>query len=118
TMVSKGKQVVVADPSIKRARKGKTEASSSASKASPARRFGAKAVEPHGLTWFSTQKEVKYSPKNWIDKGRLEPEFLAIQDKIRELGASYIFNKPERCNLTLVREFYANWIPHLERAPR
>ncbi|MCD7463645.1 hypothetical protein HAX54_051059, partial [Datura stramonium] len=35
--------------------------------------------------------------------------FPAIRKKIRELGASYIFNELERCNLTLVREFYTNW---------
>ncbi|MCE0481214.1 hypothetical protein HAX54_038775, partial [Datura stramonium] len=52
------------------------------------RRFGAKAVEPHGLTWFNTQKEAKYSP-------HLALEFPAIRGKIRELGASYIFKKLE-----------------------
>ncbi|MCE3216389.1 hypothetical protein HAX54_006325, partial [Datura stramonium] len=39
----------------------------------------------------------------------LELEFPSFRDKICELGASYIFHEPERCNLTLVREFYANW---------
>ncbi|MCD9644630.1 hypothetical protein HAX54_033017, partial [Datura stramonium] len=109
TMPSKGKEVVVTDPSLKRARKGKKGASSSTLKVGPARRFGAKAIEPHGLTWFNTQKEAKYTPKNWIDEGLLTLEFSAIRDKIRELGAGYIFNKPERCNLIFVREFYANW---------
>ncbi|MCD7456280.1 hypothetical protein HAX54_031117, partial [Datura stramonium] len=72
------------------------------------RRFGAKAVEPHGLTWFNTQKEVKYAHENWIDEGHLALEFPVIREKIPELGAGYIFNKSERCNLTLVREFYEN----------
>ncbi|MCE3215868.1 hypothetical protein HAX54_003853, partial [Datura stramonium] len=108
-MTSKGKEVFVAYPSVKRTRKGKTGASSSASKAGPTRKFGAKTVETHGLTWFNTQKEVKYAPKNWIDEGHLALEFLAIRDKIRELGAGYIFNESKRCNLTLLREFYANW---------
>ncbi|MCD9645302.1 hypothetical protein HAX54_034137 [Datura stramonium] len=58
------------------------EASSSASKAGPSRRFRVKAVEPHGLAWFNTQKDVKYAPKNWIDEGRLALEFLTIRDKI------------------------------------
>ncbi|MCD9643902.1 hypothetical protein HAX54_031786, partial [Datura stramonium] len=61
-MASKGKEVVIYDPSLKRTRKGKKRASSSSSKASPARRFGAKAVEPHGLTRFNTQKKAKYAP--------------------------------------------------------
>ncbi|MCE3215480.1 hypothetical protein HAX54_002554 [Datura stramonium] len=84
-MESKGKEVVVADPSFERARKEKMGTSSSTSNVDPARRFGAKM------------------------KDRLALEFPAIQDKIRELGVGYIFNKPERCNLALVREFYANW---------
>ncbi|MCE0482040.1 hypothetical protein HAX54_040374, partial [Datura stramonium] len=75
----------------------------------PARIFGAKAVEPHGLTWFNTQKESKYAPENWIDEGQLALEFSDTREKIREFGAGYIFNEPERCNLTFVREFYANW---------
>ncbi|MCD9646246.1 hypothetical protein HAX54_035935, partial [Datura stramonium] len=61
----------------------------------PARRFGEKVIEPHGLTWFNTPKEAKYSLENGIDDGCLELEFLAIQDKIRELGVGYIFNEPE-----------------------
>ncbi|MCD7453323.1 hypothetical protein HAX54_020565, partial [Datura stramonium] len=75
----------------------------------PARKFDVKAVEPHGLTWFNTQTKAKYAPKNWINEGCLALEFPAIRKKICELGAGYIFNEPERCNLTLVREFYANW---------
>ncbi|MCE0482231.1 hypothetical protein HAX54_040746, partial [Datura stramonium] len=101
--------MVVADPSLKRTRKGKTGASSSSSKAVPAKRFGTKEVEPYGLTWFYTQKEAKYALENWIDEGLLALEFPSIWDKICELGAGYIFNEPERCNLTLVREFYVNW---------
>ncbi|MCD7452524.1 hypothetical protein HAX54_017279, partial [Datura stramonium] len=44
-----------------------------------------------------------------IDEGHLAIEFSAILDKIRELGAGFIFNESERCNFTLAREFYANW---------
>ncbi|MCD9637559.1 hypothetical protein HAX54_020926 [Datura stramonium] len=101
-MAPKEKEVIVAEKSRKRGRLRKMEASSSALKAGLARRFRAKAVEPHGLTWFNTQKEAKYSPKNWIDEGRLALKFPAIREKIRELGAGYIFNKLDRCNLTLV----------------
>ncbi|MCD9559155.1 hypothetical protein HAX54_016976 [Datura stramonium] len=80
-MASKGKEVVLADPSVKRDTKGKTEASSSTSKAGPARRFGAKAVEPHGLTWFNTQKEAKYALENGIDEGYMALEFPTIWEK-------------------------------------
>ncbi|MCD7447750.1 hypothetical protein HAX54_033540, partial [Datura stramonium] len=117
-MSSNGKEVVVVDPSINRARKRKMGVGSLASKAGPVRRFGAKAVEPHGITWVNTQKEDKYSPENWIYEGCLALEFPATRNKICELGASYIFNKPEKCNLTLVRKLYANWILYLERALR
>ncbi|MCD7464852.1 hypothetical protein HAX54_053510, partial [Datura stramonium] len=85
------------------------KASSSASKAGPPRRFRGKAVEPHMLTWFNTKKESMNALESLIDEDLLELEFLAIPDKIRELGAGHIFNEPERCNLTLVRKFYTNW---------
>ncbi|MCD9640075.1 hypothetical protein HAX54_025105, partial [Datura stramonium] len=57
-MASKGKEVVIAQLSLKRLRKGPKGASSSVAKAGPARRFRAKAIEPHGLTWFNSQKEA------------------------------------------------------------
>ncbi|MCD7471542.1 hypothetical protein HAX54_012035, partial [Datura stramonium] len=82
------------------------------------RRFGAKEVEPHGLTWFNTQKEAKYAPENCIDEGCLALKFPVIRDKIHELGADYIFNEPERCNLTLVREFYTNWETSFEESTK
>ncbi|MCD7455755.1 hypothetical protein HAX54_029468, partial [Datura stramonium] len=75
-------------------------------------------MEPHGISWFNTQKEIKYSPKNWIDVGHLAHEFPTFRDKVRVLGLGYIFAEPEECNLTLVREFYANWTLLLERAPK
>ncbi|MCE2055772.1 hypothetical protein HAX54_043373, partial [Datura stramonium] len=64
-------------------------------------RFEAKEVEPHGLTWFNTQKEAKYAFENWIDKGRLILEFPTIRYKVHELGVDDIFAEPEECNLTL-----------------
>ncbi|MCE0482491.1 hypothetical protein HAX54_041288, partial [Datura stramonium] len=90
-MSLKRKEVVIDKPSLKRLRKGPKGASSSTTKAGPARRFGAKAVEPHGLTWFNSKKEVTYSPKILIDEGRLALEFPTICDKRRELGFGYIF---------------------------
>ncbi|MCD7467601.1 hypothetical protein HAX54_005128, partial [Datura stramonium] len=57
-MAPKGKEVVVADQCLNRGRKGKMGASFSASKVGPSRRFRAKMVEPHGLTWYITQKEA------------------------------------------------------------
>ncbi|MCD7456336.1 hypothetical protein HAX54_031333 [Datura stramonium] len=90
-----------------RARKGTKGSKSSSAKAPLARKFGAKVVEEHGLKWFNAQKDAKYAPKNWIDEGHLALKY-PIRDTIRELGLGYEFVKPEECNLTLVREFYAN----------
>ncbi|MCD9641645.1 hypothetical protein HAX54_027960, partial [Datura stramonium] len=57
-MEPKGKEVVIANPSLKRLQKGTKVDSSSAAKVGPARQFGEKAIEPHGLTWFNTQNEA------------------------------------------------------------
>ncbi|MCD9644764.1 hypothetical protein HAX54_033196, partial [Datura stramonium] len=108
-MTPKGKEVIFGEKSCKRGTPRKIKASSSAPKAGLARRFGAKAVEPHGLTWFNNKKEAKYALGNWIDEDQLELEFPTIQEEMCELGAGYIFNELERCNLNLVREFYTNW---------
>ncbi|MCD9560011.1 hypothetical protein HAX54_018434 [Datura stramonium] len=75
----------VANKGLKWLKKG-TKGSSSSAKGTLARRFRAKVVEPHGLTWFNRQKVAKYAPKNWIDEGRLALESLGIRDKVREVG--------------------------------
>ncbi|MCE3215544.1 hypothetical protein HAX54_002768, partial [Datura stramonium] len=51
----KGKQKELANEGLKRLRKG-TKGLSSSAKGSLARRFREKAVEPHRLIWFNTQK--------------------------------------------------------------
>ncbi|MCE3052086.1 hypothetical protein HAX54_051575 [Datura stramonium] len=78
---NKRKEIEVAGKSLKWLRKG-IKGSSSSSKGASARRFGERAVEPHGLSWFNTQKEVKYAPENWIDKDCLALEFPTIWDKV------------------------------------
>ncbi|MCD9646386.1 hypothetical protein HAX54_036169, partial [Datura stramonium] len=105
----KGKEVEIANKGLKWLRKETKELSSSTAKGTSTRIFEAKVVEPHGLTWFNTQKVAKYAPENWIDKGLFALEFPIIPDKVRELGLGYIFVEPEEFNLTLVREFYENW---------
>ncbi|MCE3215051.1 hypothetical protein HAX54_000616, partial [Datura stramonium] len=82
---SKGKEIEVAGKNLKWLRKGTKESSSSSTKGALARMFGERAVETHGLSWSKIQKEV------------------------HELGLGYIFVEPVEYNLTLVREFYANW---------
>ncbi|MCE3049385.1 hypothetical protein HAX54_044734, partial [Datura stramonium] len=91
---SKGMETKIARKGLKRLQKGTKGASSSKARARYAKFF---------------EKEAKYAPENWIDEGLLELEFAAIRDKLCELGVGYIFPKKEECNLTLVREFYANW---------
>ncbi|MCE3217204.1 hypothetical protein HAX54_011036, partial [Datura stramonium] len=76
------------------------------------------AVETYGLTWFNTQTEAKYALEHWIDEGRLAQEFLAIRDKLSELGVGYIFTEPEECNLTFVRSSTKTGTHHMEREPR
>ncbi|MCE0481840.1 hypothetical protein HAX54_039929 [Datura stramonium] len=100
---SKGKEIVAAGKGFKQLRKG-TKGSSLLAKGAPNRSFGEKAMEPHGLSWFNAQKEVKYAPKNWIDEGHLALEFPIIRDNVCELGLGYIFAEPKECNLTLAIE--------------
>ncbi|MCD7471816.1 hypothetical protein HAX54_012492, partial [Datura stramonium] len=59
--------------------------SSSAQKGTHIRRFGAKAMEEHGLK-CSMPKRDKYTLENWIYKGRLVIEFPIIRDTVCELG--------------------------------
>ncbi|MCD7461117.1 hypothetical protein HAX54_045197 [Datura stramonium] len=115
---NKGKEIEAAGKGLKQLRKCTKGPSSSSSKGATARMLRERAVEPHGLSWFNTQKEVKYAPKNWIDKGFLALEFSTIQDKVRELGLGYIFAKTEKCNLTLVRNFMQTRTLIFGRAPK
>ncbi|MCD9646036.1 hypothetical protein HAX54_035548, partial [Datura stramonium] len=95
---------------FKRLKKGPKGASLSAAKAGPARRFGSKAVEPRGLTWFNSYKEAKYSTESWIDEGRLALEFPTIRDKLRELGVGYIFaEKEEHCSAVWMTTRKCTW---------
>ncbi|MCE0481683.1 hypothetical protein HAX54_039614 [Datura stramonium] len=98
---NKGKEIVEASKGFKRLRKG-TKGLSSLANGALARRFGERAVEPHRLSWFKSQKEVKYAHENWIDEGLLALEFSTIPDKVHELRLGYIFVEPEKCNLTLI----------------
>ncbi|MCD7473414.1 hypothetical protein HAX54_015252 [Datura stramonium] len=82
---NKGKEVAVGSKGFKKLRKG-VASSLSSQKEPPIRRFGAKAVEEHGLKWFNAQKEAKYAPKNWIDEGHLALAFPTICDTVRDLG--------------------------------
>uniref|UniRef100_M1DNL5 Putative plant transposon protein domain-containing protein n=1 Tax=Solanum tuberosum TaxID=4113 RepID=M1DNL5_SOLTU len=91
----------------KRSRKG--EASRSGNR-EPAQKFGKKAVKEYGLMWFDCLREPKYMGDEYVDEVRLQSQFPAIYMTIVELELEFIFAHPGDCNLTLVREFYANWM--------
>ncbi|MCE0481149.1 hypothetical protein HAX54_038614, partial [Datura stramonium] len=88
----KGKEVEIVNEGLQRLQEGTKGSSSSTAKGTPARRFEAKAVEPHGLKWFQAQK-------------------------VCELGLGYVFAKLEDCNLTLVGNFIQTETLPSERAP-
>ncbi|MCD9645773.1 hypothetical protein HAX54_034973 [Datura stramonium] len=114
---NKGKDVETSRKGFKSLRKGVPH-SLPTQRAPLARRFGAQAIEEHGLKWFNAQKEAKYSLENWIDEGRLAMEFPTIHDTIYGLGLGYVLAKPEECNLALVRDFMPTGTRPTERAQR
>jgi hypothetical protein len=61
------------------------------------------------LDWFESQKEAKYMGDEYVNEGRLQAEFPRIHEMVYNLGLQFIFEDQGECNLTLVREFYANW---------
>ncbi|KAH0709561.1 hypothetical protein KY284_010988 [Solanum tuberosum] len=89
----------------KQSRKG--EASGSRNR-EPVQKFGKKAVERYGWTWFDCQREAKYMGDEYVDEVRLQSQFPVIYRIVVELGLRFIFYHPGDCNLSLVREFYAN----------
>lgn len=75
----------------------------------PPRRFGKQVVEEHGLDWYNTQLADKYMGDEYVNQQSLQEMFPTIYDGIYNLCLQYIFVDQGECNLTLVREFYANW---------
>uniref|UniRef100_M1DJE3 Putative plant transposon protein domain-containing protein n=1 Tax=Solanum tuberosum TaxID=4113 RepID=M1DJE3_SOLTU len=87
----------------------KGEASDSSSSQEPFQKFGKKVVERYGHEWFECQKEAKYLGDEYVNEVRLQTQFPVIYNTINALGLRFMFENPGDCNLTLVREFYANW---------
>ncbi|KAH0679319.1 hypothetical protein KY284_020404 [Solanum tuberosum] len=46
----------------------------------------------------------------FVNEVRLQSQYPDIHRTVDELGLRFIFDNPGDCNLTLVREFYANWL--------
>ncbi|KAG5594233.1 hypothetical protein H5410_035465 [Solanum commersonii] len=63
-----------------------------------------------GREQFACQQEAKYMGDEFVNEVRLQSQFPAIYQTINELGLRFIFENLGDCNLTLVREFYANWL--------
>ncbi|MCE0481550.1 hypothetical protein HAX54_039373, partial [Datura stramonium] len=77
-MASKGMEEVIANPSLKRLRKGTKGDSSSVAKVGHARNL-----------------------EQRIDEGHLALEFPTIRIKLHEFGLGYISTEPKECKLTL-----------------
>uniref|UniRef100_M1E149 Putative plant transposon protein domain-containing protein n=1 Tax=Solanum tuberosum TaxID=4113 RepID=M1E149_SOLTU len=92
----------------KRNRKG--ESSGSSSGRETVQKFGKKAMERYGWEWFESQREVKYMGDEFVNEVRLQSQFPNIYRTVHELGLRFIFDNRGDFNLTLVREFYANWL--------
>ncbi|XP_016577508.2 uncharacterized protein LOC107875339 isoform X2 [Capsicum annuum] len=73
------------------------------------RRYGTKAVMESGRKWYSQHKESKYSADQFIDRASLMKEYPSMVRRIEALHMNFLFEQPSECNLSLVREFYANW---------
>ncbi|KAH0709064.1 hypothetical protein KY284_010491 [Solanum tuberosum] len=111
-MAPKGKNVA-SGSGTKRSRKGAVAGSSSREPNDlPPQKFGGQAVMQYGKDWYECQQESKYLGDEYIDEGRLRQEFPNILAKINALGLQYVFMDQGEFNLSLVREFYANWNTH------
>uniref|UniRef100_M1DNS8 Putative plant transposon protein domain-containing protein n=1 Tax=Solanum tuberosum TaxID=4113 RepID=M1DNS8_SOLTU len=60
--------------------------------------------------WVECQNEEKYLVDEYVNEVRLQAKFLHIHEIVCDLGLRYIFENQGDCNLTLVGEFYVNWI--------
>ncbi|MCE2055024.1 hypothetical protein HAX54_041804 [Datura stramonium] len=111
--VSKGKRVASSRHGSKRERIPSEEEHEDVSmEPPPLRLYGLRWVtEKEGKKWFKEHKESKYSHDMYIDRNCLSLVFLHMIDRILTLGLDFMFNAPGDCNLNMVREFLANWMP-------
>ncbi|KAG5592452.1 hypothetical protein H5410_042966 [Solanum commersonii] len=92
----------------KRSHKGKAAGYSSGRE--PVQKFGKNTVERYSWEWFKCQKEAKYMGDEYVNEVRLLSLLLDIYRTVNELGLRFIYGNLWDCNLTLVCEFYANWL--------
>lgn len=66
------------------------------------------------MEWIGTRtkKESKYLGDEYVKEDKLCHAFPNILAKITALGLQFVFVNQGECNLSLVREFQANWNNH------
>ncbi|KAK4724170.1 hypothetical protein R3W88_026949 [Solanum pinnatisectum] len=100
---------VVASSSRKRVRTGTTIPPALAVPRGQTQHYGAKAVTSEGKKWYKSHTEAKYFSNVILDDVQLEREFPQIMRRLQDLRMGFIFQDPSECNVSVVREFYANW---------
>ncbi|KAG5615721.1 hypothetical protein H5410_015545 [Solanum commersonii] len=73
--------------------------------------YGDKVITPEGKKWHKSHTEAKYFSDVILDDVNLEREFPHIMRRLQELHMCFIFQDPSECNVSVVREFYANLKP-------
>ncbi|MCD9646597.1 hypothetical protein HAX54_036578 [Datura stramonium] len=108
-----GKGVASSSHGSKRARRPSEEEHEDVRMAPPTlRRYGLRWVtEKEGKKWFKEHKESKYSYDMFIDRNCLSLVFPQMVDRILTLGLGFVFDAPGDCNLNMVKEFLASWMP-------
>uniref|UniRef100_M1DBE5 Uncharacterized protein n=1 Tax=Solanum tuberosum TaxID=4113 RepID=M1DBE5_SOLTU len=102
---------VVASSSRKRERTSTTVPPAPAVPRGQTQRYGANVVTSEGKKWYKSHTEAKYFSIVILDDVQLEREFPRIMRHLQELRMGFIFQDPTECNVSMVREFYANWKP-------
>ncbi|OIT39260.1 hypothetical protein A4A49_03587 [Nicotiana attenuata] len=76
----------------------------------PECKYGIRAVLAHARRWFQTFiPAVPPEPEVAIDDGKLARKYSKIYNNIRALGFDSLFRPGDEMNVTLDKEFYANW---------
>lgn len=92
--------------------KGKQKASISAPLETLAKKkpiFGINSVKYYGKYWFKRIRPTKYMHEMAIDELALKGKHLPIWEASHKMEWEFVFNNPSEANVSLIREFYANW---------
>lgn len=61
-----------------------------------------------GQKWYKSHTESKYFPDFSIDADSLARDYPNIYQRYMDYWMNFLFEEPRHCNLSVVREFYAN----------